>query len=259
MTQDTIDPKNNKIAENKKKNKGSFDEFISTLLWAGLAALIIRSLFFEPFSIPSGSMKPTLVKGDFLFVNKMVYGYSRYSFPLGLGPIPEGTRVFGSTPERGDIIVFKLPTNPKIDYIKRVVAVPGDTIQVRGGRLIINDVEMPREPIGRENTSDSNGFPQSLEAYIQELPNGARFAILEESDDGPLDNTPVFRVPEDHVFAMGDNRDNSQDSRVSNLVGFIPLENIVGRAERIFMSFDDGIQFERIFGNLLPEYKDEKQ
>lgn len=246
-----------KIAAKKQKEKGSFDEFISTLLWAALAALIIRSLLFEPFSIPSGSMKPTLVEGDFLFVNKYVYGYSRFSFPLGLGPIPEGMRVFGNAPERGDIIVFKLPTNTSVDYIKRVIGIAGDEIQMRGGRLFINDVLVERTQIGRENSSDGNGFPQSLNAYTQELPSGAQFAILEESDDGALDNTPVFRVPEGHVFAMGDNRDNSQDSRVQNLVGFIPLENIVGRAERIFMSYDDGIQFERIFSNLKPRFNDQ--
>ncbi len=258
-----------KISQNKEEQKGSFDEFVSTLLWAALFALVIRSLFFEPFSIPSGSMKPTLVKGDFLFVNKMVYGYSRYSFPLGLGPIPEGTRVFGNMPERGDIIVFKLPTNPSVDYIKRVVGLPGDEIQVRGGRLFINDEIVERDEIGSEATASAMGFPQSLIAYNETLPNGVEHAILEESDDGPLDNTKTYIVPENHVFAMGDNRDNSQDSRVDNLVGYIPLENIVGRAERIFMSVDSeqgkiweiwnwpkAIQFERVFNNLRPHAKD---
>ncbi len=259
-----------KIALNKKKDKGSFDEFISTFLWAAVFAIIIRSLMFEPFSIPSGSMKPTLIKGDFLFVNKWVYGYSRFSFPLGLGPIPAGERIFEHVPERGDIIVFKLPTNPKIDYIKRVIGLSGDEIQVKGGRLYINGDKVERTEIGTENSASAMGFPLNLTAYTETLPNGIEHAILEESDNEPLDNTAKYIVPEDHVFAMGDNRDNSQDSRVSNLVGFIPLENIVGRAERIFMSVDSeqgkiwevwnwpkAIQFERVFNGLRPALKDD--
>ncbi len=255
--------------EDFKPQKGAFDEFITTLIWAAVLALIIRSLLFEPFSIPSGSMKPTLQEGDFLFVNKWVYGYSRYSFPMGLGPIPQGQRVMKSLPERGDIIVFKLPSNPKIDYIKRVIGLPGDEIQVRGGRLFINGEQVGRTEIGVEDSKTPMGYNQELTAYKETLPNGIEHIIFEKSDNLALDNTKIFRVPEDHVFAMGDNRDNSQDSRVQNLVGYIPLENIVGKAERIFMSVDGtqsrlweiwkwpkALRFDRIFMNLVPKSAD---
>lgn len=253
------------LGKDFKPRKGAFDEFISTLLWAAVLAIIIRSLLFEPFSIPSGSMKPTLQEGDFLFVSKWTYGYSRYSFPLGLGPVPAGERVFGKLPERGDVIVFKLPTNPNIDYIKRVVGLPGDTIEVKGGRLFINDKIVPRLEIGIENDQNPMGFPQPLTAYTETLPNGIQHTIFEESDAGPLDNTKIYTVPEDHIFAMGDNRDNSQDSRVENFVGYVPLENLVGKAERIFFSVDgtqsklweiwnwpQALRLDRIFMNLVP-------
>lgn len=249
-----------------KPKKGTFDEFISTLIWAAVLAIIIRSLLFEPFSIPSGSMKPTLQEGDFLFVNKWVYGYSRYSFPMGLGPIPEGQRIIGKLPERGDIIVFKLPTNPSIDYIKRVIGLPGDEIEVKGGRLFINGQVVQRNQIGVEDSRDPLGYNQELTAYLETLPNGVQHVIFEEGDNMPLDNTKTYRVPEGHVFAMGDNRDNSQDSRVQNLVGYIPLENIVGKAERIFLSVDKtqsqlwevwnwpkALRLDRIFMNLVPQ------
>ncbi len=249
------------------ERKGSFDDFISTLMWAAILAILIRSLFFEPFSIPSGSMKPTLQEGDFLFVNKWVYGYSRYSFPMGLGPIEHGTRLFGKVPERGDIIVFKLPTKPSIDYIKRVIGLPGDEVQVIRGKLYVNGTNVPRTEIGTETNATPMGFPQSLTAYTENLPNGVSHTIFEQSDDGPLDNTEVYRVPEGHVFCMGDNRDNSQDSRVTALVGFVPMENIVGKAERIFFSVDGSdtqlweiwkwpaaIRFDRIFMNLEPQH-----
>lgn len=255
------------IDARRENDKGAFDDFFSTLIWAALFAVLIRSLLFEPFSIPSGSMKPTLLEGDFLFVNKWVYGYSRYSFPLGLGPIEHGTRLFEKPPERGDIIVFKLPSNPSIDYIKRVVGLPGDEIQVRGGRLFINGEAVEREEIGAENSTTVMGFPQSLLAYKEHLPNGVEHVILEAGDDGPLDDTNVYRVPEGHVFCMGDNRDNSQDSRVEKLVGYVPMENIVGRADRIFFSVDAArsklweiwnwpraIRFDRLFTSLSPQH-----
>ena len=257
--------KNSDTLSRREADKGTFDDFFSTLLWAALFAILIRSLLFEPFSIPSGSMKPTLLEGDFLFVNKWVYGYSRYSFPLGLGPIPEGERVLGHSPERGDIVVFKLPTNPKIDYIKRIIGLPGDEIQMRGGRLYINGEMVKREEIGAENSTTVMGFPQSMLAYKETLPGGVDHTIFEASDEGPLDDTKTYRVPEGFVFCMGDNRDNSQDSRVENLVGYVPLENIVGRADRIFFSVDAtrsklweiwnwpvAIRAERIFDSLAP-------
>ncbi|MCB1721872.1 MAG: signal peptidase I, partial [Alphaproteobacteria bacterium] len=170
-------------------------------------ALVIRTFLFEPFNIPSGSMKPTLLVGDYLFVSKPAYGYSRYSFPFGLAPL-EG-RVWNKEPQRGDVIVFKLPSNPRVDYIKRLVGLPGETVQVRNGRLYINGELIPREAIGiKEGTPpEDEGTP--MYHYIETLPGGATHDIFEESDSGPLDNTQVYTVPEGHYFMMGDNRDNS--------------------------------------------------
>lgn len=210
-------------------------EFFKTAMIAVVLALLIRTFLFEPFNIPSGSMKPTLEVGDYLFVYKPAYGFSRYSFPFGLAPI-EG-RIWGGDdmPERGDVIVFKLPTNPSIDYIKRIVALPGETVQVVDGELYINRQKVERDFVRLKQLDEGNGKITMTE-YIETLPGGIMHPIYEESDDRPLDNTEEYVVPEGHYFAMGDNRDNSQDSRVSNLVGFIPLENIVGRASFIFFS-----------------------
>lgn len=237
-------------------------EFFKTALWAVLLALVIRTFLYEPFNIPSGSMMPTLEIGDYLFVYKPSYGYSRYSFPFGLAPI-EG-RVMSELPRRGDVIVFKLPTNPSIDYIKRIVGLPGDRIQVIDGRLYINGDLVPREPVGLRKISE-RGMAPTMMTYIETLPGGVMHEIYEESDDRPLDNTPEYLVPDGHYFCMGDNRDNSQDSRVQTLVGFVPLENIVGRADFIFFSFDgsrasmgkpwswfSAIRYSRLFSRIGP-------
>ena len=210
-----------------------WSEFIKTAMIAVVLALLIRTFLYEPFNIPSGSMKPTLEVGDYLFVSKPAYGYSRYSFPFGLAPI-EG-RVWAKAPERGDVAVFKLPTNPRIDYIKRIVGMPGDTVQVIDGRRYINRQIVPRESVGLKRV-DEDGSIVVMTEYLETLPNGVVHSIYEEGDDHPLDNTPEYTVPDGHYFAMGDNRDNSQDSRVMNHVGFIPYENIVGRASFLFFS-----------------------
>lgn len=210
-------------------------EFFKTAMIAVILALLIRTFLFEPFNIPSGSMKPTLEVGDYLFVSKPAYGYSRYSFPFGLAPIEGRIWAGDKEPRRGDVIVFKLPSNPSIDYIKRVVGLPGDTVQVINGELYINRRKVPREPLGYKQIEE-NGRTITMMEYIETLPGGAMHLIYEEGNDLPLDNTEEYTVPGGHYFAMGDNRDNSQDSRVNNLVGFIPLENIVGRASFIFFS-----------------------
>ncbi len=210
-------------------------EFFKTAMIAVVLALLIRTLLFEPFNIPSGSMKPTLEIGDYLFVYKPAYGFSRYSFPYGLAPIEGRVWTGDNEPKRGDVIVFKLPSNPSIDYIKRIVALPGETVQVQGGRLYINRRKVPREFVILKQIGE-HGSKAVMKEYIETLPGGIMHPIYEETDDRPLDNTEEYIVPEGHYFAMGDNRDNSQDSRVTNMVGPIPLENIVGKAAIIFFS-----------------------
>lgn len=210
-------------------------EFLRTLLIAAILAAGIRTFLYEPFNIPSGSMKPTLEVGDYLFVNKPAYGYSRYSFPFGFAPISGRIWDGGREPQRGDVIVFKLPTNTSIDYIKRIIGLPGDTIQVVNGRLYINREMVDRDPVGLREVEDE-GRTMTMMEYIETLPGGVIHRIYEESDDGPLDNTQEFIVPEGRYFAMGDNRDHSQDSRVTSLVGPVPAENIVGKASVIFFS-----------------------
>jgi signal peptidase I len=222
-----------------KKKGGGFLEVVRTVVIAVLIAIAIRSFAYEPFNIPSGSMKPTLLIGDYLFVSKWSYGYSRYSLPFGF-PLFSG-RIFFSPPERGDVAVFKKPSEPKVDYIKRLVGLPGDHIQVRGGILYINGQAVQRQKI--EDYVDDNG--ERLNQYIETLPNGVQHRILERSDDGPYDNTPDYLVPPDHYFAMGDNRDNSADSRAD--VGFVPAENLVGKAEFLFFSIGEGAEFWEIW------------
>ena len=215
----------------KRKPEGKF-EFIKTIVIAGALALGFRSLLFEPFNIPSGSMIPTLLVGDYLFVSKYSYGYSRYSFPFGMAPF-DG-RVFEMSPERGDVAVFRQPQNESVAFIKRIVGLPGDRIQVTDGILRINDVSVDRARKGFATASDGYNVIR-FAVYQETLPNGKSYLIQERSDDDVLDNTNVFLVPEGHYFMMGDNRDNSRDSRTTS-VGMVPAENLIGRAERLFFS-----------------------
>lgn len=245
-----------------EEEDASVGEFMKTAILAVLLALFIRTFFFEPFNIPSGSMLPTLEIGDYLFVSKTSYGYSKHSFPLSLADF-DG-RAFAKAPERGDVIVFKLPSNPRIDYIKRLVGMPGDRIQVEKGRLFLNGKLVEREAVGMKRLAAPEGGSESMMEYIETLPGGVMHRIYEESDNGPLDNTEEFVVPEGHYFLMGDNRDNSQDSRVSELVGFVPFENLVGRADILFFSVDEtanlfrpwtwpgAIRYGRIFDRIEP-------
>jgi len=215
----------------KRKPESRF-EFLKTIVIAGALALGFRSLLFEPFNIPSGSMIPTLLVGDYLFVSKYSYGYSRYSFPFGIAPF--NGRLFESTPEPGDVAVFRQPQNESVAFIKRIVGLPGDRIQVKGGILQINDVAVTRTQKGYATASDGYNVIR-FTVYEETLPSGRSYLIQERSDQDPLDNTAVFEVPEGHYFMMGDNRDNSRDSRTTS-VGLVPAENLVGRAERLFFS-----------------------
>ena len=212
-------------------------ELFKTLVFALAIALGVRTFAFEPFNIPSGSMIPSLLIGDYLFVSKYSYGYSQYSFPLGL--IPFSGRILGDEPERGDVAVFRLPTDTKIDYIKRVIGLPGDKIKVIGGILHINGKAVERRRLEDYVVNKGQVAEKRIRQYEETLPNGAKHTIIEErGDNWHLDNTPVYTVPEGHYFMMGDNRDNSQDSRVLSQVGFVPAENLIGRAERLFFSTD---------------------
>jgi signal peptidase I len=216
-------------------------EIFKTIAIAFAVAMVVRTLLFEPFNIPSGSMKPGLLVGDYLFVTKYSYGYSQHSVPFSL--IPFEGRINGKEPKRGDVAVFKLPTNPRTDFIKRVIGLPGDTIQMIGGRLYINGSRVEREFIQKVDTEKKVSpyltVTASTSEYVETLPNGVTHTIFEDSDNGQLDNTNPVTVPEGHYFMMGDNRDNSQDSRVEEVVGFVPFENFVGRAERLFFSLDE--------------------
>ena len=223
----------------RNKDTG-FRDTLKTVLYAIIIALFVRTFAYEPFNIPSGSMIPTLLIGDYLFVSKSSYGYSRYSLPLSLPLIPD--RVFFSPPKRGDVTVFKLPADNKTDYIKRIIGLPGDRVQMIKGILHLNG-----KPVKRERTKDFiyrsySGNSERIPQFIETLPNGRRYKILEaDGNRGPLDNTPVYNVPKNHVFAMGDNRDQSKDSRFLNDVGFIPMNNLVGRAKVLFFSIDGSV------------------
>ena len=229
---------------------------VKTLVYAVLIALVFRTVLAEPFNIPSGSMIPTLLVGDYLFVTKYSYGYSKHSFPFS-PPLFEG-RIFEKQPKRGDVVVFKLPSDNTTDYIKRLVGLPGDRIQVIKGVLYVNGEAVKRDwKMSYIYRKSSISGTTRADEYVETLPGGVRHAIIEETDEGRADNTEVFVVPPGNFFAMGDNRDNSEDSRFS--VGFVPAENLVGRAEFIFFSYESGpriwevwkwpqaIRFDRIF------------
>ena len=227
------EPAKEEIKALEKEEADDITDLIRAMVVAGMLALLIRALAFEPFNIPSGSMLPNLLVGDYIFVSKYSYGYSQYSFPFGI--IEFNGRIFEQVPKRGDIIVFRQPKHPEIDYIKRLIGLPGDRIQMIGGVLHINDEAIPRAIVGTNEMKEANGFTFYTE-YEESLPGGVKHHILELSDMERLDETDVYEVPKGFYFMMGDNRDSSQDSRVTDQVGFVPAENLVGKAEFIFFS-----------------------
>jgi signal peptidase I len=261
-----------------RKASGAFSEFweiIKTLLWAAVIAIVIRTFAYEPFNIPSGSMIPTLLVGDYLFVSKTAYGYSKYSFPGGIVPV-EG-RIWEGEPKRGDVVVFRPPGEPETDFIKRVIGLPGDRVQMRNGILNINGEPVQRQRI--EDYVDPDDPSRPIPQYLETLPGGVTHRILEaEGDLGTLDNTPVYVVPPDHYFMMGDNRDRSNDSRMwepsrmqidastdegraalyaamldaeidgsksdwLDKVGFVPKENLIGPAKILFWSYGSNFRW----------------
>ncbi|MFQ5533997.1 MAG: signal peptidase I [Sphingomonadales bacterium] len=223
-------------ARQRAVESGGLVETVRTIFWAVVIAVGFRTFLYEPFNIPSESMLPTLMVGDYLFVSKYSYGYSRHSFPFSFPPFKG--RVFENDLERGDVAVFKLPRDNKTDYIKRIVGLPGDRLQMIDSVLHINGTPVKRERIADAAIPDQWGNIRRFHQYRETLPNGVTYNTLDIGLRMP-DNTGVFLVPAGHYFAMGDNRDNSSDSRVpTSGVGFIPAENIVGRAEVLFFSTD---------------------
>ena len=204
---------------------------IKSVLLAIFIALLIRSFIAEPFNIPSGSMKPNLLVGDFIFVSKWSYGYSKHSLPFSLPIIPG--KFFSKIPNRGDVVVFKTPQDNRTDYIKRVIGLPGDKIKITNGSIIINNDLIIKKKVNDFIDINKQGRTKRIRKYQEYFFNN-EIEVLDILDDGIVDNTPLFSVPEGHFFVMGDNRDNSQDSRFINVIGYIPIENLVGKAQFIF-------------------------
>ena len=238
-----------------KGKRNSFFGNLKSIFIAIFIALLIRSFIFEPFNIPSGSMKPNLLVGEFIFVSKYSYGFSKHSLPFSIPLIPG--KIFSNTPERGDVVVFKTPENNRTDYIKRVIGLPGDKIEIKNGIIFINGSEILRKKLNDFIDTDNKTINKRVRMYNEYFFN-KEINILDITDNGIADNTQLFNVPENHFFVMGDNRDNSQDSRFISTVGFIPYENLVGKAQFIFFSLENArflqilkwpnsIRYERIF------------
>ena len=214
-------------------------EIGKTVAYALLIALVIRVFLFQPFTIPSASMEPTLLQGDYIIVSKFAYGYSRHSMPLS--PPLFGGRILGREPHRGDVIVFKLPRDGHTDYIKRLIGLPGDQIQLKGGVVYLNGQAVPRQELSPATEMSPFGFSHPVQRFKETLPGGKSYITYDYGPDGDVDNTGVYVVPSGHYFMMGDNRDNSQDSRYPEAigVGYVPFENLVGKADIILLSWND--------------------
>ena len=240
------------------KNKNTFFSNVKSILLAIFIALIIRSFIAEPFNIPSGSMKPNLLVGDFIFVSKWSYGYSRHSLPFSIPIIPN--KIFSKIPNRGEVVVFKTPQDNRTDYIKRVIGLPGDKIKIINGQIKINDNLIFRKQEDDFIDINISGSENKIRKYTEYFFD-KEFEVLDIMDNGIVDNTKVFIVPKKYFFVMGDNRDNSQDSRFMTKVGFIPMKNLVGKAQFVFFSLENSrffqiwkwpkaIRYERLFKSI---------
>ncbi len=224
------------LSANDTRKDSGFLDGLRIAVPALFVALLIRSLLFEAFTIPSGSMKGTLLVGDYLFVSKYSYGFTHYSLPFS--PQWFSGRIFGAMPQRGDVVVFRLPKDDSIDYIKRVIGLPGDRIKVVDGLIFINGKAVRRERTD-DFVDDEGGRTSNVRRWRETLPNGVSYQTLDLQEYGPLENTGEYEVPPGHFFMMGDNRDNSADSRVPSAVGYVPFENLIGKAQLVFFSVND--------------------
>ena len=239
----------------KKKILTIIYDNLKTLFGALLIAILIRSLLFQPFYIPSSSMEPTLLVGDRIFVSKFSYGYSKHSFPFS--PNFSNGRYFYKSPKRGDLVVFKTPADNRTDYIKRLIGIPGDTIQFVSGKLLINGKEIKRREIKVKKTINCGQFIFETKGYIETLPNGVEYLAVYKKR-GTLMNTKEFKVPPEYYFLLGDNRDCSKDSRYLNSVGYVNKLNLVGEAKLIFFSNDTNTSSLIKFWNLKNSFRIER-
>ena len=238
-----------------KKLKNMIYDNVKTLIWALLIAVLIRSLLFQPFYIPSSSMEPTLLVGDRIFVSKYTYGYSKHSFPFS--PNISNERFFSKEPKRGDLVVFKTPADNRTDYIKRLIGLPGDTIQFIDGELFINEVKIERNKIENKKNIRCGNFLLETNTYIETLPNGLQHLVTYKKK-GSLQNSKKFKVPLNHFFLLGDNRDCSKDSRYLDSVGYVNILNLVGEAKIIFFSNDTNISSLLKFWNINKSFRFER-
>jgi len=240
---------------NKKKLTFIIYDNAKTLLIALIVAILIRSLLFQPFYIPSSSMEPTLLVGDRIFVSKFVYGYSKHSFPFS--PNILNIRIFASLPKRGDLVVFKTPADDRTDYIKRLIGMPGDVIQFKNGDLFINEKKIQRDLVENKTIIRCGSFFLETNTFIETLPNGIQH-LVSYKKEGSLQNTKKFNVPKDHYFLLGDNRDCSKDSRYLDSVGYVNNLNLVGEAKLIFFSNDTNVSSLVKFWNISKSFRLER-
>jgi len=240
-----------------KKNKIFYIIYdnAKTLIGALIIAILIRSLLFQPFYIPSSSMEPTLLVGDRIFVSKYAYGYSKHSFPFS--PSITNERLFSKSPKRGDLVVFKTPADNRTDYIKRLIGMPGDSIQFIDGEILINNKKILRQKIENKKIIRCGNFLLETDTYIETLPNGFKHLVVYKKK-GSLQNSKIFKVPENHYFLLGDNRDCSKDSRYLDSVGYVNNLNLVGEAKVIFFSNDTNTSSLLRFWNLKKSFRLER-